>query len=127
MATLIRNAHKQQMNTLCYERLGLGVTFQVFLGRKRFSSGKPTISQEKDGFGKENQHFLRENKENKTKHLLESYAAKIQNYGFFGFPWEKVGFPTENHLFPRRKMVLGRKTNVFLGNKWFWHGKPIFS
>ena len=34
---------------------------------------------------------------------------------FFGFPSEKDGLGKENQLFPRTKMVLGRKTNFFLG------------
>ena len=30
-------------------------------------------------------------------------------------------------VFPRKKMVLGRKTNFFLGKRWFWAEKPTFS
>ena len=30
-------------------------------------------------------------------------------------------------VFPRKKMVLDRKTNFFLGKRWFWAGKPTFS
>ena len=31
------------------------------------------------------------------------------------FSWEKDGFGRKNQLFPGKKMVLGRKTNCFLG------------
>ena len=33
------------------------------------------------------------------------------------FPKEKNGFGQENQLFPRKKMVLDRKTNFFLGKR----------
>ena len=42
------------------------------------------------------------------------------------FPSEKVGFGVKNHLFPRKKMVLGRTANFILGKSWFWTGKPTF-
>ena len=52
-------------------------------------------------------------RENQKNHLLRHYAARHQKDGFFGFP--------------RKKMVLDRKTNFFLGKRWFWTGKPTFS
>ena len=45
---------------------------------------KNPIFLEKDGFGKENQLFPRENQ--KKKHLSGNYTAKVQNDGIFGFP-----------------------------------------
>ena len=39
----------------------------------------------------------------------------------------KDGFGQKNQPFPRKKMVLGRKTNLFLGKRWFWAEKPTFS
>ena len=45
----------------------------------------------------------------------------------FWFSLGKNGFGQENQLFPRKKIVLGRKTNLFLGKKWFWREKPTFS
>ena len=48
----------------------------------------------------------------KKKHLLGDHAAKVQNDGFLGFP-KKKWFGQENQLFPRKKMVLGRKTNFY--------------
>ena len=55
----------------------------------------------------------RENQKNQKKHLLRHYAAKLQKDGFL--------------VFPRKKMVLDKKTNFFLGKRWFWTGKPTFS
>ena len=55
----------------------------------------------------------RENQKNQKKHLFRHYAAKLQKDGFL--------------VFPRKKMVLDRKTNFFLGKTWFWTGKPTFS
>ena len=52
-------------------------------------------------------------RENQKNHLLRHYAAKLQKDGFL--------------VFPRKKMVLDRKTNFFLGKRWFWTGKPTFS
>ena len=52
-------------------------------------------------------------RENQKYHLLRHYAAKLQKDGFL--------------VFPRKKMVLDRQTNFFLGKKWFWTGKPTFS
>ena len=51
----------------------------------------------------------------KKKHLLRHYAARHQKDVFFGFSLGKDGFGQEKQLFPRKKMVLGRKTNFFLG------------
>ena len=98
------------MHTLCLEKLGLGVKYRDFSGKKLVWRKQPTFSLEKDGFGKENQLFPRENQKN---NLLRHYAAGHQKYGFFGFPWEK--------------MVLDRKTNLFLGKRWFGREKPTFS
>ena len=68
----------------------------------------------------QNQLFLGKTKKPKKKHLLRHYAAKLQKDCFF--------------VFPRKKMVLGRKTNFFLGqtkNTIFWetmrpNSKKIF-
>ena len=68
--------------------------------------------------------FSRENQKN---HVLRHYAARHQKDGFFCFPKEKNGFGQENQLFPRKKMVLDRKTNFFLGKRWFGREKPTFS
>ena len=64
-------------------------------------------------FCTENQLFPRKNQTNQKNHVLRHYAAKLQKDCFFGFT--------------RKKMVLGRKTNFFLGKKWFWAEKPTFS
>ena len=89
-----------------------------------------SFSQETDGFGKENQCFPRENQKTKTTIFWETMWRKSK----------EVGFPTQNHLFPRKKLVFLPKTifpifflgipaqnHFFLGKRWFWVGKPIFS
>ena len=35
----------------------------------------------------------------------------------------KRWFWAENQLFPGKKMVLGKKNNFFLGKRWFWAEK----
>ena len=54
-----------------------------FLGKRWFWEGKPT--------------FPRETQKNQQNNFLGDYAAKVQNDGFL--------------VFPRKKMVLDRKTN----------------
>ena len=36
------------------------------------------------------------------------------------------GFWSAIPSFPRKKMVLDRKTNFFVGKRWFWREKPTF-
>ena len=62
--------------------------------------------------GRKTNFFLRKTKKTKTKHLLGHYAARLQKDGFL--------------VFPRKKMVLDRKTNYFLGKKWFCAEKQLF-
>ena len=64
--------------------------------------------------GRKNQLFPKENQKNQKKHFLRHYAARHQKDGFF---WFSLG----------KKRVLDRKTNFFLGKRWFWTGKPTFS
>ena len=70
------------IHTLCYEKLGLGVKYQIFY-KKLVFEWKTNYFLGKDGFGKENQLFPRENEK---KPFSGNYAAKVQNDGFFGFP-----------------------------------------
>ena len=55
-----------------------------------FPSGKPTFFQEKMVLGRKTNFFLGKTKK---KHLLENYAAKVQNDGFFVFPRKKMVLP----------------------------------
>ena len=87
-----------------------------------FSPGKNGFGQENQLFPRkkmvlDNQLFPRENQKNKKKqkHHLRHYATRHQKDGFLVFSREKDGFGQENQLFPRTKMVLGRKTIFFLG------------
>ena len=87
-----------EIHTFCYEKLGLEVKYQVLLGKKWFSSGQPTSSKEKDGFGKENQLFPKI-KQNTKKTTL----------------WETMR--------PKSKMIVFW---FFLGKSWFSYPKPSF-
>ena len=60
--------------------------------------------------GRKTIFFPGKTKQNQKKHLLRHYAARHQKDGFL--------------VFPRKKMVLHRKTNFFLGKRWLWTGKP---
>ena len=59
---------------------------------------------------KTNFPFPRENQLKQTKNLQPN-SQKM----FLGFLLRKDGFGVKNRLFPRKKMVLGRKTNFFQG------------
>ena len=66
-------------------------------------------------------------KKNKKTIFWETMWPNSKKIVFLVFPQEKVGFSAQNHLFPRKKLVLDRKTIFFLGKSWFWTEKPTFS
>ena len=72
--------------------------------------------------------LLGKTKKTKKQHLLGNYMAKLQKDCFFWFSLrKKLVFRWKNQLLPRKKMVLDQKTNFFLGKRWFWTKKTIFS
>ena len=120
-----------------------GKTF--FLGEKMFGlknlffPRKKTVLDQKTNFGPGNTQ----------KQIWETIRPNSEKEVFFGFVLEQIGFLTQNHLFPRKtfcfsaqnilflgkklvfppkanlslgprkKLGFGRKTNLFLGNRWF--------
>ena len=63
----------------------LGRKTNFFIGKRWFWRRKPIFSQETDGFGKKTNFFLGKTKK-PQKISFGRHAAKVQNYGFFGFP-----------------------------------------
>ena len=91
--------------------------------------------------GRKTNFFLGKTKKNKKNIFWETMRPNSKKM-FFWFSLGKNGFGQENQLFPRKKMVLDRKTNFFLarkklvldrktnfflGKRWFWAEKPTFS
>ena len=93
-------------------------THIVQVRREHVVNGNTVLSQSKSNFPKGKPRTPK-------NHLLRHYAAKFSKDVFWVFIGKRW-FWRENQLFPRKKMVLGRKTNFFLGKRWFWTGKPIF-
>ena len=94
---LFPRENKKKIETLCGQTPKRCFFFSFSLGKDGFG----VKNQLFPSFGKENQLFPRENQKNQKQHLLRHYAARLRKDGFFGF-------------FPRKKMVLDRKTNFFL-------------
>ena len=111
--------------TFAQEKDGSGQENRLFPRKKMVGREKPTFSWEKDGFGKENHLFRRENQKKTSFETLCGRTPK--KIVFLVFPSKKKGFGQENQLFPRKKMALDRKTNLFLGKRWFGREKPTFS
>ena len=76
----------------------------LFQSKANFSKGKP-----------------------KTPGRKTSFETLCDQKMFFWFFLGKRWFWREEPIFPRKKMVLYRKTSFFLGKRWFWIGKPTFS
>ena len=99
------------MHTLCYQKRGLGVKYQVFLQERWFWHGEPTFSWEKDSFGPENL-FLGKTKNTKNNFFLETIWPDSKKMVFW--------------VFPRKKLVFLSKTIFFLRKSWLFGLKPLF-
>ena len=53
------------------------------------------------------------------------FLGKAKKTSFW--TWKKLVFPSQNHLFPRKKLVFHAKTIFSLGKSWFFCPKPSFS
>ena len=119
-------------------------------GRRWFWAETPTFSCQKHGFGLKNQFFPTKKMVLDRKNPLFSRKKMVldrktnfsqgrQKIHFFGvwpyslpkdiicgFPQEKVGLPVQNHLLPRKKLVLRPKSIFFLGKLGASLQNPFF-
>ena len=110
-----------------WEKVGFLPKTFVFLGQSWFSCPKPSFPRKKIVFLSKTIFFLRkklvfpsktiffQGKTQKTIFLVSDRIVS-QKMVFFGFPYEKVGFPSQNHFFPGKKLVFHAKTTFFLRN-----------
>ena len=107
------------------KKMVLGRKTYFFIGKRWFWRRKPIFSQETDGFGKENQLFLRENKKT-PKNIFWETCGQSSKLWFFWFSLGKSWF-CPKPSFPGKKLFFLPKTIFFLGKSWFFCPKPSFS
>ena len=117
---------KKSFETLCGQTPKRWV-FWFSLGKRWLWTGKPTFSQENDGFGQKNQLFPREKRKRwfgagkpnfflgKTKQTIILDFGRIvsQKFFFFRFFWFSIGKSWFSFIFS-------------LGASWFFCPKPFF-
>ena len=89
-----------------------------FLGKKWFSCPKPFFFLRKKLVFPRPKTIFFLGKTKKTIFLVsDRIVSQKMFFVFFGFPWEKVGFPSQNHFFFQgKKLVFHAKTTFFLRN-----------
>ena len=101
---------------------------QLFPCKKMVLSSKTYFfHREKLVFGMRNQLFPRENHKNNRFGL---WPHSVPQDGFLVFPMKKFGFPVQNYVFHRKKLVSHSKTIFFLGKTKktiFWEFGRIVS
>ena len=110
------------MHTLCLEKLGLGVKYRDFSGKKLVWRKQPPFPWKKMVLGRKTNFFL-----GKTKKTIfwDTMRPDTKNVVFLVFP-KKNGFGQENQPFPRQKMVWAWKTNFFIRKKMVLGRKTNF-
>ena len=92
----------RKTNFLFGKKMVLGRKTNFFLGKRWSWAGKPTSSQEKDGFVQETHLFLGKTKKPSFWSLAVEFPKRCFCFVFLFSRTKKVGFPYQNHLFPRK-------------------------